>query len=198
MKFLLINGHGGIIDGVYQTKGKQYHHKIGKSIYEGVFNRIVVNQLCKMCECEGIEYANIVPELTDVTLSERVNRVNNEYRNRLDSVLIEVHANAGGGTGFEVFTSVGNTKSDPLSEVIINAMERELPELRLRKDTRDGDKDKESHFYMLRKTWSPAILIECAFMDTYEPDCRMMLETPERFSKAIFEGIKRINQLSKK
>ena len=197
MHFILINGHGDLINGVYQTKGKQFHHNNGKSIYEGAFNRVVVNDLCRMCEENGYSYTNLVPEHTDVTLHERVSRANAVYKEHPNCVIIEVHANAGGGTGFEVFTTKGVTKSDKFAEIIIDSMVENLPELRLRADTRDGDKDKEAGFYVIRKAYAPALLIECAFMDTYEPDCRMMLETPERFSLAIFKGMTIIKSLTK-
>jgi len=189
MKFLLINGHGGIIGGKYQTKGKQFHHKNGRSIYEGDFNRKVVNELMVMCERHGLDAVNLVPELEDISLDERIRRANEAYMKDRSSVVVEVHANAGGGTGFEVFTTVGRTKSDPLAEIMINSMERTLKGFKLRADGSDGDRDKERNFYVIRKVYGPAFLIECAFMDTWEPDCRMMLDDPHQFTKAIFNGL---------
>jgi N-acetylmuramoyl-L-alanine amidase len=153
------------------------------------FNRNVVNKLVTLCDEYNIEYDVLVPELTDISLKERCTRANAIYSQDKSAVVISVHANAGGGTGFEVFTSVGETKSDAIAEVIIDEFAEAIPELRLRKDTRDGDKDKEAHFYILKHTNCPAILIECAFMDTLEPDCRMLLEDEDRFVEAIFNGI---------
>ena len=190
--FILINGHGGIVNGKYVTKGKQFRHSNGDTIYEGVFNRQVVNDLCQLCKDYGYSYTNLVPELSDIALHERVRRANVVFKQHPNAIIIEVHANAGGGTGIEVFTTVGKTKSDGYAETMIQALTRELPELKMRKDTRDGDSDKESNFFVISKSNAPAMLIECAFMDTYEPDCRMMLETPERFSKAIFLGMHEI------
>lgn len=192
MHIILDPGHGGIIDSIYQTSGKQFHHPNGKSIYEGDFNRKVVAMVSLLCDTAGISNEILVPELTDVSLSRRAKRANAIYKKRLDSVLISIHANAGKGTGYEVYTSVGETKSDPLSELMIEAMGQGLLELRLRPDNTDGDRDKEAQFYILRKTWCPAMLVECAFMDTYEPDCRMMLENPNQFAKAIFRGIEKM------
>lgn len=194
MNFILDNGHGGLINGQYQTSGKRSPKwENGMQLYEGDFNRTVVNGVALLCSMHGIELNILVPELEDVPLSERVRRVNNIYNRHKSSVLISVHANAGHGTGFEVFTTRGKTKSDALAEIMINQFSASIPELKLRKDTRDGDKDKEAQFYILRKTYCPAILVECAFMDTFEPDCRMMIEQPQRFINAIFNGIKSMN-----
>jgi N-acetylmuramoyl-L-alanine amidase len=41
----------------------------------------------------------LVPEKEDISLSERVRRVNDIYRYRKDILLISIHGNAGGGTG---------------------------------------------------------------------------------------------------
>jgi N-acetylmuramoyl-L-alanine amidase len=187
--FILINGHGGMVEGKYQTKGKQFHHPNGKSIYEGVFNRIVVADICDICDDYGYSYTNLVPEQLDISLAERVKRADKVLKQYPNAIIIEVHANAGRGTGMEVFTTVGKTKSDGYAEKVIKAMEKQIPELPMRKDTRDGDSDKEAQFYLISKAKAPAMLIECAFMDTYEPDCRMMLKTPKRFSEAIFKGM---------
>lgn len=192
MKIILDNGHGGIIEGVYQTAGKRSPKwEDGRQLFEGDFNRKVVNKIAQMCELHNIDHSILVPELTDTSLSTRVKRVNQIHK-KTPSLLVSVHANAGGGTGFEVFTSVGQTKSDEYAETMINEIGICLPELKLRKDSRDGDKDKEAHFYIIKETVCPAMLIECAFMDTYEPDCRMMLDDTDQFAFAIFAGIRKI------
>jgi len=69
-----------------------------------------------------------------------------------------------------------------------------MPELRLRKDSSDGDLDKEAHFYVLKNTKMPAVLIECAFMDTLSPDFNLMMceSCRCRIADAIFNGIKNI------
>ena len=45
MKIILDNGHGGMINGEYQTKGKRGYHKSTGNFYEGEYNIIVVNKL---------------------------------------------------------------------------------------------------------------------------------------------------------
>lgn len=198
MHYILDNGHGGILNGVYQTSGKRSPiWEDGRQLFEGDFNRAVVNELSMLCKVHNISHTVLVPELEDVSLERRVQRANDIYKYRLDSVLISVHANAGGGTGFEIFTSVGETKSDPLSEIMIDQFSATIPTLKLRADNSDGDKDKEAHFYILKYTHCPAMLIECAFMDTLKPDCEMMMDNPLVFARAIFNGIKNIEHRTK-
>jgi len=190
---ILDAGHGGMINGVYQTKGKRSPiWDDGRQLFEGVFNRNVVNKLHKLCQHHSIDSYILVPEQEDISLKERVRRANVLYKEREDAIYFSIHANAGGGTGYEVFTSVGDTASDPIAEIVIEDFIESIPELKLRKDTSDGDLDKEAHFYVLKKTHCPAILIECAFMDTLEPDCKMMMEDEDRFVEAIFNSILRI------
>ena len=59
--WILDNGHGGIIDGVYQTPGKRSPlWPDGTQLFEGEFNRAIVNRLVTMCKETGIEHVNLV------------------------------------------------------------------------------------------------------------------------------------------
>ena len=75
------NGHGGIIDGVYQTPGKRSPvWPDGTQLFEGEFNRAIVDRLVKMCAEAGIECVNLVDTQEDVPLSERTNKANDIYK----------------------------------------------------------------------------------------------------------------------
>ena len=66
------NGHGGIIGGVYQTAGKRSPvWEDGTILYEGEFNRGVVNRLVKLCKENNIDYVNLVDTQQDVSLREK-------------------------------------------------------------------------------------------------------------------------------
>ena len=101
-----------------------------------------------------------MPENEDISLSKRVHRANALYRQNTDSILVSIHANAAGGTGYEVFTSPGQTTSDVVATVFFKKTEEEFPEEAMRPAYGDGDPDKEAKFYVLRKTLGPAILTE--------------------------------------
>lgn len=192
--WLLDNGHGGVIDGLYQTEGKRSPTwSDGSILYEGEFNRAIVNRLIERLTAERINYVNIAPELEDISLNERVRRANN-YHSQDKCIYVSIHSNAGGGRGYEVFTSKGQTKSDDVATVFFNEFEKEFPETKMRTDTSDDDVDKEANFYVLKNTAMPAILTENFFMDN-EDECKNYLMTAEgrdRIAKAHYEAIRHI------
>lgn len=200
--WLIDPGHGGEIDGVYQTSPnfdkndpstwhKSYYHKDEDLvIWEGVFNRAVARKLIRLLVAEDIECKLIAHGEEDIPLYKRV-----QYADELQAlhgrcVYVSIHGNAGGGHGHEIYTSVGQTKSDKIAEVFIKHMEKEFPEQTSRKDLTDGDSDKEAQFYVLRKTDCPAILTENFFMDDPE-DAKLMIseEGQSRVAKAHFNAI---------
>ena len=58
-------------------------------------------------------------------------------------------------------------KSDRLAECLCQAAIRNFPGKRIRTDFSDGDSDWEEQFYILRKSWCPAVLTENFFMDNH-------------------------------
>jgi len=170
MLFLLDNGHGGVINNVYQTPGKRSPiWDDGSQLFEGEFNRAIVNGLAELLHRHGIPYVKIAPEDRDVSLAERVRRAN--VYSSIPSLFVSIHANAGGGSGCEFFTSPGQTKADEFADLFAESFKWEFPYDTLRADYSDGDADKEEHFYVLTKTSMPAILTENFFMDN-EGECK--------------------------
>lgn len=191
MIWLIGTGHGGLINEVYQTSGKQYHFpdvgkKKGMSIYEGEFNRKVAKELFSLLDEAGIEYIDIVNSQEDISLKERVNRANEIWRDREDCIYLSIHGNAGKGTGHETFVYNKDSSAGDYGSIFNEELTKGLPEFRARGL-------KEANFYVLKKTFMPAILTENLFMDTYK-DCEFMLssEGQKRIAKAHFEAIKRI------
>lgn len=166
MIVLLDNGHGSLINGEYVTPGKRKDWGDGGIIYEGEFNRAIVNGLIEKLTFLKIPYVNIAPEYRDVTLYTRVNRANSYPSG--DSFYLSIHSNAGGGHGSEFFTSPGMTKSDAIATIFGEEYKKVFPNRRLRHDFSDGDLDKERPFYVLTKTKMPAVLTENFFMDNFE------------------------------
>lgn len=194
---LLDNGHGGLTDGKYKalSGGRFVTFDDGTTIYEGEFNRYICAGIMMELTKLGIKYVNIAPEHQDITLAERVKRAN-QYDKR-KSFLISIHANAGGGTGFEVFTSVGQTKSDKIATVFAKAFVKEFPDERLRSEPwGDADLDKERNFHILKKTTMPAILTENFFMDN-EAECRKYLLTREGRNRIIDFHVAAIQEVIK-
>ncbi len=175
MIVLLDNGHGGLINGKYQTAGKRSPiWSDGSQLFEGEFNRAIVNRLIERLTVLGIPYVNMVPELKDISLSTRVKRANAIEGDNV--FYLSIHSNAGGGNGFEVFTSRGTTKSDGIATIFGQEFQKEFPSKRLRADYSDGDLDKEANFTVIKKTRMPAVLTENFFMDN-EEECKQILMT---------------------
>ena len=65
-----------------------------------------------------------------------------------------------------MFTCSGQTESDKLAECLCQAAIKNFPGRRIRTDFSDGDSDWEEQFYILRKSWCPAVLTENFFMDS--------------------------------
>lgn len=190
MVVILENGHGK------ETKGKRSPvWPDGSQLYEWEFNRDIVSRLSELLVRSGIPYEVLVPEMSDVPLSERCRRANEIYdREAGNCILLSIHGNAGGGTGWEAYTTRGDTKADGLASLLYDEAEWEFARdgWRIRKDFADGDADKESDFYILKHTKAPAVLTENFFMDN-ERDCRLMLsaEGRDRIARVHFNAIKR-------
>lgn len=188
---LLDNGHGK------ETAGKRSPvWSDGSQLFEWEFNRDIVRRIVEKLEADGIPYRVLVPEETDISLTERARRANEIAKeNNGKAYVLSIHANAGGGTGWEVYTSPGQTPSDAIATVFFEEAGRELvPDgWRMRSDHSDSDPDKEANFAILTKTTCPAILTENFFMDT-EKDCRFIMSEDgrERIANMHVAAIKRV------
>jgi len=190
---ILDAGHGGMIGGTYQTAGKRSPKWSKGVLYEGMFNRWVVNRVIEALDRENIPYYHISPELKDTSLSARANRADAIYAKDKNVWVLSVHANAGGGEGVEGFTTKGVTKSDGLGEIVLRNLETDLADQKMRFDTSDGDRDKESNFYILRMPKCPAFLLECGFMDNKADYANLWDE--EYLNKLVKSLVKSIKQI---
>ena len=195
--WILDNGHGGFINGEYTTApAKMYKHKDGTVVYEGLFNRQVVQKIAYLLGGLCIDFEYLVPESNDVSLSDRVKRVRDiAKRVNKPTVMVSVHGNAGKGTGYEVFTTKGQTLSDPIADIFVEEIAKEFPSKRQRVDITDGDLDKEANFTILMCKGA-AVLTENFFMDNIE-DAKLMLSDlgQSKIAIAHVEAIKRVESL---
>ena len=203
-KYLYIfdNGHGGIIDGVYQTAGKRSPiWPDGSQLFEGEFNRAIVKRLMKLCNDANIDCVNLVDTNIDIPLSTRTAQANEIYRNTdKPCIYISIHANGfteESANGWSCYTSKGETQSDAIATILYEKAEAEFPGEYIRKDTySDGDVDKEANFWVLAKTAMPAILSENFFMTNYD-NCHKYLMTEEgrdRIAKIHFQMIQELEK----
>ena len=190
MKILIDPGHG--ID----TPGKRSPDGL---FLEYLWNRQVADLILEGLVSAGVDASLVVTETNDVTLRNRVNRINT-ICNRVGAsnvLLVSVHANAAGNgsawmnaSGWSCYTSKGKTRSDQVAECLYDAFEEEFQDRKIRKDMSDGDRDWEEDFYVLQKSKCPAVLLENFYYDNRE-ECAWMLqeETKRRIASAAVKGI---------
>mgnify|MGYP003112859140 FL=1 len=124
--WLLDPGHGGIIDGVYQTAGKRSpRFPNGEILYEGEFNRDVVGRIIKLCQDNQIDCINLVDTQEDLPLRHRVAKANLFHKENRNSIYVSVHANAfGNGREFNqaggvcTFHHFKSSKGEHLAKVL--------------------------------------------------------------------------------
>lgn len=192
MKIILDNGHGK------ETPGKRSPiWSDGSQLFEWKSNREIAKRVFDALIADGVDVVLLVPEDEDVPLSERARRVNEiaARYGKKNTLLVSIHSNAsasGKGTGWEIHTYLGKSKSDEVAEIFWQKANKIFGGTwRIRGDRSDGDGDWDSNFYILRKTICPAVLTENFFMDN-EKDCRFLMsdEGKNQIAELHIESIK--------
>lgn len=171
MKIIIDAGHGGFLSHGLTTPGKRATFN-GITLYEGILNRVIAQQLQWRLTLRNIQSYYLTPNVQDTPLYLRVDAVNDIAVHDINNcVLLSIHHNAAdnpAARGFEVFTSVGKTKSDEYANKLCRLYENN-PEINfrpLRKGT--NQESKERNFTIIQKTICPAILTEWSFMTNQE------------------------------
>ncbi len=166
VKILLDNGHG------VNTPGKRSPvWEDGRQLLEWEFNRDMVVRVANWLEAKGITHEILVPEERDISITERCQRAN-RVASKEECLLVSIHANAGGGSGGEVFTFPRAKRSGEYARVFGELWDVYLPEFPYRGE-------KEANFGILRESHCPAILVESLFMDN-PADCSVMFSSEGR------------------
>ena len=166
MKIFIDNGHGLMTAGKRSPDGQ---------FREPFYNREIARRVVSDLRDRGLDAELLVPEDDDISLSERVRRVNTAcfLLGKQNVILVSIHVNAAGNgskwlnaTGWSVYTCKGQTASDMLAECLCQAAIKNFPGRRIRTDMSDGDMDWEEGFYILSKSLCVAVLTENFFMDS--------------------------------
>jgi len=168
MKILIDNGHGSDTPGKRSPNGKFLEYQ---------YNRIIATRVVsELVDC-GYDAELLVPEETDITLRERVRRVNDkcDIFGVANVLLVSIHVNAAGSdgkwhkaTGWSAYTTPGITKSDLLAMDLYEAARKNLPGKVIRQFNGSQEPDFEENFYILKHTKCPAVLTENFFMDNVD------------------------------
>jgi N-acetylmuramoyl-L-alanine amidase len=180
MVILIDNGHGentlGKQSPILKDSGLNISSEfVDKNRFkEWKYTRVISNLVVSKLKSMGYDARLVVTEDKDISLSERIRRINTicNKEGASNVVLVSVHSNAVGdstnwmnGKGWEAYSTVGKTKSDILAEFLYKRAEKNFKDRKIRKDLTDGDKDKEANFYIIKKSYCPAVLTENFFYD---------------------------------
>ena len=102
-------------------------------------------------------------------------------------VCMDIHINAGGGNGSEVYYSHVSPNGKRLAQAIVDAT------VKIGQNTR-GIKTKlnssgDDYFGMIRLTDAPAVLVECAFIDSQDVEIINTEAKRKTFGYAIADGV---------
>lgn len=154
------------------------HTKIGKGtgavgvLNESVETRNIAYELMRLLSNTKHEVIPAVIDKSNDNLKEVVKIANTA---KCD-LFISIHLNAGGGQGCEVYTWKGEKTK------IATRICDEIHKLGFRnRGVKDG-----SHLYVIKKTKSPSILVECCFIDN--PSDKKIYNY-QKVAKAIYNAI---------
>lgn len=174
MKILIDNGHGENTPGKQSPDGR---------LKEWEYTRVMAKRIEQCLRCKGYDVERIVPEKTDVSLKERVRRVNAicKEQGKENVLLVSIHVNAAGNgrdwstaRGFSAHVGLNaSARSKALAEqlwdeALYQGMEgnRSVPT--------EGKRYIAQNLAMCRDTACAAVLTENCFQDN-EDDVRFLL-----------------------
>ena len=162
-------GHGGIDSGaVKYIVEKEYTLKVGYALAE-------------ILSKYGVDYKLSRTQDIDTDMDSKV-KMCNDYN---PDLVIDIHFNAGGGTGFEVYHSrVGGT-SKTLAENINTEVKKIMSSRGVKTKLGDNGKD---YFAIVRDTYAPAVLCEGGFVDT-KSDADFIKSNYKKLAESYAKGI---------
>ena len=186
--YLIDAGHGGLIGGKYQTRGKRSpKFDNGFVLYEGVNNRDNARLIMDEMKKENIRFHYLTDTNDDISLAERVSKANEI--SRVDKcIYLSIHSNASGsggdwgkakGNGVYIYTSPSR-KTKAIAKVFASEIESNFEDLTKWRGI------KNRNFYVLRKTNCPAVLFELGFHD-HKEEAELMLT--EKWKKEVVKSI---------
>lgn len=208
-------GHGGLVEGAYQTAGNQYTFTDAEDYWigEGVINRKCAARLMGLLLKSGTRVWDAVAqrewtwapswcelEQADVRLDARTDYANRVEANRRVegfSLFLSLHSNAVGALahgpsqparGVSFYTAPGESTADAVASTLHAAFCARLAaeDFPMRSgDWADGDVDHEARLWVLRRTTAPAVLGEVGFF-TNLTDARFL--DSERGQQIIAES----------
>jgi len=166
-------GHGGSDPGAVANNTKEKDLNLSIAL------------ACKdMLERHGVQVKMSRTKDENDTLSEEIRECNAFS----PDLAIDIHCNAGGGDGAEVFYHYGGGKSKTLADNILGEIVKAGQNSRgakIRKNSNGKD-----YYGFIRETSAPAVIVECAFVDNAS-DLKILATESQRKSmgEAIAKGV---------
>lgn len=166
-------GHGGSDPGAVSGKHQ-----------EAAYALDIANACTAELKRHGVE----VMQSRTANVTESVNAKVKECNSYKPNLALDIHLNAGGGDGFEIFHSINGGKGKTLAANIekeVKAIGQNSRGLKTKKN-----KSGKDYFGMIRDTAAPAVLVECAFIDN-KADVAFVdtLAERQKMGVAIAKGI---------
>ena len=177
MAICIIVGHGKSKSGGYDSgavNGNYHEFKIAREIarYAYEYYNATYNEQCDLMNYKG-----------DLYLSDRIKLANAKRY----SFVAEIHLNAGGGTGTEVYYSISSAKGKAIAAAISNNISKAFGIRNRGAKTKRGAHG--DYFGIIRQTSMEAVLVETVFIDTNDLKCVATAEGQKACGIAIAKAI---------
>lgn len=176
-KYIFMRGKGrnNLKFGIDKGHNVQYDTGANGIRYEDTLNREVGDKVISKLRALGHAVVDCTPTSASSLNNSLWQRCNTANSNNVDQ-FISIHFNAGGGRGTEVYamSSTGRAMAKKVLEQIVALGF-------VNRGVKDG-----SHLYVINNTNAPAILVECAFVDSTED---MRIYDAEKMANAITSGL---------
>lgn len=141
-------------------------------------DRDVKNRVIELLRANGHTVYDCTDDVSATQNANLKNIVNKCNAHKVD-LDVSIHLNAGGGTGTEVYVYNDSSKAKGYAQRIVNNISNSL-------GIRNRGVKASTSLYVLRKTKSPSLLIECCFVDNAVDKVKW---NSDKCAKAIVEGI---------
>lgn len=178
---LIDNGHGVNTAGKCSPDALQGLKDSPFYFKEWKWTRKCARGIVSSLRVRGYDARLLVPEDSDISLTERVRRANAvcDEHGKDNVLLVSVHVNASPGSGeqwktargWSAYTTKGVTQADTLAAELIDAADEVFKSpLKVRKYSNADrlSRDFEENFSIVQKTLCPAVLTENFFQDNKE------------------------------
>lgn len=189
-KICIIVGHGKSKKGGYDSgalsKDKKYHEfKLAKEIAKYAQEEL---KNAYGADCDLMNYNG------DLYLQERINKLKDDTYD----FIAEIHLNAGGGTGPEVYYYHGSANCKKYADTISEAISKRFNLRNRGAKTRLNDRGQD-FFGIIRETKPTSVLVETVFIDT-DGDLAKVKDAAgqKACGQAIADGIAKVRGLEKK